>query len=358
MGVVVAGCGGSSKADAAGAAGTDGRAAQAFPASTAAFFDANIDETSTAWKQLIAVGSRFPSWPKLVTKFNAAANDATDDGPTLAQLRSWLGSELAFGVLDVPTDGADPKVLGFADVRDKAQLEAALKKEKDTRALGTHGAFDLFGSGDDAFVAISDDTALISNDRPAAEAAIDRLAGTGDRLSDLSTFKDTLATLPDRQRRRRLCARARCCSNSSRSVARRIRPTAVQGVTTGAVRQVYAESSTASAASASRSGRPTRACACAAFAPQQRRQEHRRPVRADAARRACPPARGSRPPSATSAPARRAGLDGVLGSNPDAQKQIAQAEPPLGITLDDVFALISGEHALYAGPGAPRLGRA
>ena len=46
-------------------------------------------------------------------------------------------------------------------------------------------------------------------------------------------------------------------------------------------------------------------------------------------------------------------LDGALGSNPDAQKQIAQAEALLGITLDDVFALISGEHALYAGPGAP-----
>ena len=92
LAVVAAGCGSSSKAGAAGAAGTDGRAAQAFPASTVAFLDANIDETSAAWKQLLALGARFPSWPKLVAEFNKAANDATDDGPTLTQLRSWLGS--------------------------------------------------------------------------------------------------------------------------------------------------------------------------------------------------------------------------------------------------------------------------
>ena len=65
--IVLAGCGGSSKASAvAGAAGTDGRAAQAFPASTVAFGDANIDEKSDAWKRLLALGARFPSWPKLL----------------------------------------------------------------------------------------------------------------------------------------------------------------------------------------------------------------------------------------------------------------------------------------------------
>src|SRR5215210_9047407 len=126
VGLVLAGCGGSGKSAAAGAAGTEGRAAQAFPASTAAFFDANVDETSTAWTQLLAVASRFPSWPKAVAQFTASANEATDGGPTLAQLRTWLGTEIAFGVLDVPAGGADPEVLGFAEVRDKAKLVAAL----------------------------------------------------------------------------------------------------------------------------------------------------------------------------------------------------------------------------------------
>src|SRR3954452_8925082 len=101
--VVLAGCGGSSKASAAaGAAGTDGRGAQAFPASTAAFADANVDQTSDAWKRLLALGARFPSWPKLLAQFDRAANRATAGGPTLAQMRTWLGSEVAVGVLDVP----------------------------------------------------------------------------------------------------------------------------------------------------------------------------------------------------------------------------------------------------------------
>ena len=180
MGVVVAGCGGSSRPTRPGPPAPTGVRA-GLPGLDGRVLDPNIDESSTAWKQLLAVGARFPSWPKLVTKFNAEANDATDDGPTLAQLRSWLGSELAFGVLDVPTGGADPKVLGFADVRDKAQLEAALKGEGHARAGDArrvrplrqrrrHVRRDLRRHGADL------------DDRPAAEAAIDRLAGTGDRL--------------------------------------------------------------------------------------------------------------------------------------------------------------------------------
>src|SRR4029077_13875021 len=77
VGVVLAGCGGKAAA-VSGAAGTDGRAAQAFPSSTLAFADANTDEQSDAWKRLLALGARFPSWPKLVTEFNKSANQATD----------------------------------------------------------------------------------------------------------------------------------------------------------------------------------------------------------------------------------------------------------------------------------------
>ena len=166
VGVVLAGCGGKAAA-VSGAAGTDGRAAQAFPSSTVAFADANIDEQSDAWKRLLALGARFPSWPKLVTEFIKSANQATDGGPTLAQVRSWLGSEVAVGVLNVPTDGKDPQVLGFAEVTDRSGLEGALKNEKDVKAAGTHGGFDLFqNTTGSAFVAVSDDTAWSPTPRP------------------------------------------------------------------------------------------------------------------------------------------------------------------------------------------------
>jgi uncharacterized protein DUF3352 len=351
VGLVLAGCGGSSKAGAAGAAGTDGRAAQAFPSSTAAFFDANIDESSTAWKQLLAVGARFPSWPKLVTQFNTSANEATDGGPTLAQLRSWLGSEVAFGVLNVPAGGADPKVLGFAEVRDKAHLETAIKKDKDTRALGKHGDFDLFGSSDKTIVAISDDTALISNDEGVATAAVDRLGGSSDRLSDEAGFKDTLASLPADNLvvgyapgsvLKQLVALGRKndptnnAGNVSQAqfakIAQALDGVRALGFSLGATDKGLRMRGSSLLASDSKS----------LSSPYTQTLLSRVPANAWFA--------ASFGDAGTSS---KNAVDEALSSNPAAKQQVAQAEAALGVKLDDIYALISGEHAVYAGPGAP-----
>ena len=45
--------------------------------------------------------------------------------------------------------------------------------------------------------------------------------------------------------------------------------------------------------------------------------------------------------------------DEALKSNPGAQKQVSQVEAVLGVKLDDLYALLSGDQALFAGPGAP-----
>jgi hypothetical protein len=351
LAVVVAGCGGSSKAGAAGAAGTDGRAAQAFPASTVGFLDANIDESSTAWKQLLTLAQRFPSWPKLVMEFDKAANDATSNGPTLAQLRSWLGSELAIGVLDVPTGGAEPQVLGFAEVRDKAQLEAAITKQKDTRPLGKHGDYDLFGGKHDAVVAISSDTALVSNARAVAVAAIDRLAGTGDRLSDLSTYKDTLASLP-----------------SDNIVVGYAPGSALQQLVTLGMQK--APSGPANSVTDAQFGKITEALAgvrslgfSLGATDQGLRLRATSLMSGDSKSLPNPyePTLLSRVPASSwfaasfgdAGTSTKTAVDQALGSNPSAQQKIAQAEAALGIKLDDVYALLAGEHALFAGPGAP-----
>jgi hypothetical protein len=351
VGLVLAGCGGSSKAGAAGAAGTDGRAAQAFPASTAAFFDANIDESSPAWKQLLALGARFPSWPKLVTEFDKAANDATDDGPTLAQLRAWLGTEVAFGVLDVPTDGSDPKVLGFAEVRDKAQLEAAIKKDKTTRVLGKHGDFDLFGSDDKSIVAISDDTALIANDQAVATAAVDRLGGSSDDLSDDATFKDTLASLPSDN----IVVGYAPGSVLQKLVAlgRKNDPTNNVGNVSQAQFAKVAQALDGIRAlgfslGATDKGLRIRGSSLLASDAKNVSEPYTQTLLARVPANAWFAASfGGSGSSAKNA------IDEALGSNPDARQQVTQVEAALGIKLDDLYALISGEHALYAGPGAP-----
>jgi hypothetical protein len=45
--------------------------------------------------------------------------------------------------------------------------------------------------------------------------------------------------------------------------------------------------------------------------------------------------------------------DQGLATNPSAQKQVSQVEALLGVKLDDLYALLSGDQAIYAGPGAP-----
>ena len=113
-------------------------------------------------------------------------------------MRSWLGTEVAVGVLDVPPDGSDPMVLGFAEVTDRSGLEGALKKEKDVEAAGTHGGFDLFkDSKGSAFVGrLGRHRAgreLAGRRRPPRSTASPPRATAS---SDSADYKDTLATLP------------------------------------------------------------------------------------------------------------------------------------------------------------------
>jgi hypothetical protein len=353
VGVLLAGCGGSSKASgAAGAAGTDGRAAQAFPASTAAFADANIDQTSDAWKRLLALGARFPSWPKLLAQFDRAANRATDGGPTVAQVRSWLGSEVAVGVLDVPADGSDPSVLGFAEVTDKAGLEGALRTTKDVRATGAHGGFDLFESSNGhAVVAVSDDTALVADSAAVVTAAIDRLAGSGDRLSDSADFKDTLATLPSDN----IVVGYAPGSTLTKLVAfsQRRGPEAARA----AVPQAQLDQLSHKLAAVRSLG--------FALNPTDKGLRIRGTTLLNGTDSGLPepftPDLLDRVPANswfaasfgnTDATVKQA-ADQAIAANPGAQAKVSQLEALLGVKLDDLYNLLSGDQAIFAGPGAP-----
>jgi hypothetical protein len=355
--VVLAGCGSSSKASgSAGAAGTDGRGAQAYPATTVAFADANIDESSDAWKRLLAIGARFPSWPKLVAQFDKTANEATDGGPTLAQVRSWLGSEVAVGVLDVPADGSDPTVLGFAEVSDKGGLEGALKQQKDVRAAGTHGGFDLFENADQAkddstLLAVSDDTVLVANSKAAVTAAIDRLASSSDRLSDSADFKDTMATLPS--------------------------DNIVVGFAPGSTLQKLVAYSQNRGPEAARGALPkaqldqisSKLAGIRSFGfalnPTDKGMRMRGTTLLNGKDASLPepftPDLLDRVPANSWFAASFGNLDKTikqsaqqaLATNPDAQKQVSGVETALGIKLDDLYGLLSGDQAIFAGPGVP-----
>jgi hypothetical protein len=349
VGLVLAGCGSSDSANAvAGAAGTDGRAAKAFPASTAAFLSANIDESSTGWKQLLALGARFPSWPKFAGQIQKGMSGQTGgDAPTVAQLRSWLGPEVAVGVLAVPADGSDPSVLGFAEVRDRGQLEAALKQDKDTKALGKSGDYDLFGNGAKATIAISPDTALLANSRATVDAAIARLGGTGDSLAEAPAFTDTMSKLATDN----IVVGYAPGSTLPKLVA--MGRKSAQGITQAQIggqltSQLAAVRSLGFSFGATDKGLRIRGTTL---------------LNADAGSLPADysPTLLDRIPASSwlaasfgdvGANAKNA-VDQALAANPDAKTGAQQVQALLGVSLDDIYALLGGEHALYAGPGAP-----
>jgi Protein of unknown function (DUF3352) len=348
-GLVLAGCGSSDSANAvAGAAGTDGRGAHAFPASTAAFVDANIDENSTAWKQLLAIGARFPSWPKFAGEIQKGmAGETGGDSPSVAQLRSWLGPELAVGVLDVPADGSDPTVLGFAEVRDRAPLEAALKKDADTKTLGTSGDYDLFGNGGKATIAISSDTALLANSRAAVDAAIARLGGSGDSLADAPAFQDTMSKLATDN----IVVGYAPGSTLPKLVA--MGQKSAKGISQAQIggqlaSQLAAVRSVGFSFGATDKGVRIRGTTLlnddASNLPAEYTPTLLDRVPASSWLAASFGDVGSTAKNAVTQ---------ALAANPDAKTQVQQVQSMLGATLDDIYALLGGEHALYAGPGAP-----
>jgi hypothetical protein len=202
VGIIAAGCGGSSGGGAAGAAGTDGLGAQAAPASSIAFFDVNIDRSSAGWKQMLALGARFPSWPKLITQLNTSLNQVGSNGSSFNRdIEPWLGGEASIAVTGVTVGGASgggsAQFVAYVQSKDDTQLEAALTRGGEAVKATPYSGFDTFTSKDGkTFAAVHDGALLVSNSEMTLHQAIDVRGGTGDQLANSTTFKDAMAALP------------------------------------------------------------------------------------------------------------------------------------------------------------------
>src|SRR3954453_7966110 len=96
--LLAAGGGGASDSGSGGtgAAGTDGKAAEAMPATALGFVDANIDQSSDAWKQLEALGSRFPGWGDFTSQVRTQLNSSSSNAKGFSfatDIEPWLGGE-------------------------------------------------------------------------------------------------------------------------------------------------------------------------------------------------------------------------------------------------------------------------
>jgi hypothetical protein len=203
-GLVAAGCGGSGGGggSAAGAAGTDGLGAKAAPASSIAFFDVNIDRGSDSWKQLVALGSRFPGWAKLQAQIDKSLAETSSDGTNFkTDIEPWLGGEASVAVTGVQVGGSgsnDTQYVVFVQSTDDAKAEAALVKGGEATKGPQYNGYDTYTQkGDDeTYAAVGDGAVLVSNSQTTLDQAIDLRKGKGDALADSDAYKDALSKLP------------------------------------------------------------------------------------------------------------------------------------------------------------------
>jgi hypothetical protein len=119
-----AACGGGSEA------GAGGDAAAVVPAGAALYVSGNTDFEGDQWQAAADLVSRFPDGDKaiadLMSEFESEENvDFEQD------VKPALGPEVAFVVLDFPTDGGDPAVVALTQPDDEQKLQALLEKGSD-----------------------------------------------------------------------------------------------------------------------------------------------------------------------------------------------------------------------------------
>ena len=209
--LAVSGCGGGGNASDSGAAA--GEVASWVPAGSPLYLEASTDFGGPQWTQVDTLAKLFPAYPKLRTMIDEALKSDNVDFET--QIKPLLGAHAAVaglalpdtaalqGSLTTPTAGAAAKaaddleyvgVVELADGKD-AEVEALLVKggaKKD----GTHAGADIF-TDSDTVAAVSDGALVVSDTKPQLFKALDAHAAGGDKtLAGTSRFTDALAKLP------------------------------------------------------------------------------------------------------------------------------------------------------------------
>ena len=201
LALVVAACGGATTtASAPGAAGTAGKGADAFPASTLFFVDANADVNSSAWQKVRTVGARFPGYAKVEAKVAEAVSKTGQDGFSFAKdIQPWAGDEAAVGVLSITLAGGKPKpqFVAYLSSKDDAKATAAITGDGSAKKTGDYRGYAQY-TADEAFIAVGKSAVLVSGDSISLKASIDAREGAAaDRLSGSPLYTEALGTLPD-----------------------------------------------------------------------------------------------------------------------------------------------------------------
>ena len=363
--IAACGSGDDGGGNAAGAAGTDGKAAEAIPADSLFFTSVNIDSGSDAWKQLSAVGARFPGWAQIVAEFNSGLNETSEDGTSwAADIQPWLGGEAGVAVTSLDlSEPSSPKpvVVGYVESKDDAKAAALVQKTEGIKPLPDYNGYKRWALDTDGFAAIGKNAVLIGTSEAVLQQAIDTREGAGARLADAQSFKDTLKELPEDNlgvvyvdgpklaQLVTLAAQAAPLPTTGEDGSSQ----AGQQQLTKALDQLRVLKSVGMSFGADEGGFRFRT---ATIVDEERAKtlgivtEDFEPTLID------------RVPATTLAyfgfqnlgPMLKTALDGVSGDSPQIAQAITAIEAMTGAKFDtEVVPLLSGEHALYVAPGNP-----
>lgn len=119
-----AACGGGAEA------GAGGQAAAVVPAGAALYVSGNTDFEGDQWQTAADLVRKFPDGEKALAQ--ALSEFESEENVDFEQdVKPALGPEVAFVVLDFPTDGSDPAVVALTQPDDEQKLQALLEKGSD-----------------------------------------------------------------------------------------------------------------------------------------------------------------------------------------------------------------------------------
>ncbi len=192
-----AGCGASSASTGAGA----GDVAGFIPADSPVYMEVSTDVGGPQWTQTVALAKRFPDYEKLVAKITEEL--ASEKIDFEGQIRPLLGDTAAVGVTDLTgmtTGGGDPAFVVAVDLVDgkDAEVLALLQGGADpAKKVGQHDGVDLYADSETTF-AVLDGTLLVSDAKERVTGAIDaHRGGDSQTMAGSDTLERAFAQLPD-----------------------------------------------------------------------------------------------------------------------------------------------------------------
>jgi hypothetical protein len=211
--LAVAGCGGGSSSTAA----SPGVIASYVPAGSPVYLEATTDLDGPQWTQIDKLAKLFPAYPKLRAQLERSLE--TGDVNFDADVKPLLGDRAAIGILNIPdtsgiqgslttpAKGAGAVGAAAEDTQAVAVVEIADGKEDAMKALLVKGGATAAGEYDDAALytskdegavaAVADGVLVVGDTRPQVEKALDAHKAGGDKtLGGTSRFSDAVGKLP------------------------------------------------------------------------------------------------------------------------------------------------------------------